>query len=81
MASVKPEQAEQFSEEDEDPGRVFAIFDAGQKGHTAPPDGATRDSLASRKLRKARHRIAAALRRVADAVEPPQAVRSAKRRA
>jgi hypothetical protein len=37
MAGVKPEEAKQFYEEDEDPARVFASFDAAEKGRTAPP--------------------------------------------
>jgi hypothetical protein len=41
MAGVNPEEARQFYEEDEDPAKVFAIFDAakreGRLGRTAPP--------------------------------------------
>ena len=31
MASMRPEQAKQFYEEDEDPQRVIALFDAAQR--------------------------------------------------
>jgi hypothetical protein len=37
MAGMRPEEAKQFYEEDEDPARVFALFDAADKGRTAPP--------------------------------------------
>lgn len=37
MAGMGPEEARQFYEEDEDPSRVFARFDAAEKGRTAPP--------------------------------------------
>ncbi len=36
MTGVKPEEAKQFYEEDEDPARVFASFEAAEKGRTAP---------------------------------------------
>ena len=35
---MRPDEAEQFYEEDEDPERVFAQFNAAGKGRTAPPD-------------------------------------------
>jgi hypothetical protein len=42
MAGVKPEEAKRFYEEDEDPAKVFALFDAakreGRTGRTAPPE-------------------------------------------
>lgn len=34
---MRPEKARNFYEEDEDPAQVFALFDAAEKGHTAPP--------------------------------------------
>ncbi len=41
MAGMRPEEAERFNEEDEDPAKVFAIFDAARKqgrlGRTRPP--------------------------------------------
>jgi hypothetical protein len=40
MAGMTPEEAENFYEEDEDPAEVFAWFDAGPYGVTAPPVGA-----------------------------------------
>lgn len=40
MAGMTPEEAENFYEEDEDPAEVFAWFDAGPHGVTAPPVGA-----------------------------------------
>jgi len=38
MTGMKPEQARDFYEEDEDPARIFALFDAADKGRTAPHD-------------------------------------------
>jgi hypothetical protein len=41
MVSMRPEQAREFCEEDEDPAEVFAVFDAaerkGQLKRTGPP--------------------------------------------
>ena len=37
MAGMGPDEAQQFYEEDEDPARVIALFDAAEKGRTAPP--------------------------------------------
>lgn len=34
---MTPEQAAQFYEEDEDPKKIFALFDSGEKGVTAAP--------------------------------------------
>lgn len=34
---MTPEQAEQFYEEDEDPKKIFALFDSGEKGVTTAP--------------------------------------------
>ncbi len=36
MTGMTPEEAAHFYEEDEDPQRVFAAFDAAEKGVTAP---------------------------------------------
>ncbi len=69
MTSVKAEEAERFYEEDEDPEEVFAAFDAGEKGRTAPPGG---KPPPSQWLHKLRHEIAVALRRVANVIEPSQ---------
>ena len=38
MTGMRPEQARDFYEEDEDPARIFALFDAADKGRTAPHD-------------------------------------------
>lgn len=38
MVGMRAEEARDFYEEDEDPARVFALFDAAEKGRTAPPD-------------------------------------------
>ena len=70
MASVKPQEAERFYEEDEDPARVFASFDAGQKGSTRPPAQTGPSSPWSGRLAGIRQRLARALRRAADVVEP-----------
>jgi hypothetical protein len=37
MADMTPEEAERFYEDDEDPQKIFAAFDAAPKGVTAPP--------------------------------------------
>ena len=40
MASMRPDEARHFSEQDEDPAKVFALFDAAERegglGRTAP---------------------------------------------
>jgi len=69
MTGVTPHEAERFYEEDEDPAQVFALFDAGQKSQTqrpAPPGLAARPG----KLTGLRQRLAGALRRAADVIEP-----------
>jgi hypothetical protein len=38
MVGMRAEEARDFYEEDEDPARVFALFDAAEKGRTAPPE-------------------------------------------
>jgi hypothetical protein len=81
MASVKPQEAEHFYEEDEDPARVFASFDAGQKGDTQRP-GRTGPSLPwSGRLAGIRQCLARALRRAADIVEPHRMAQPGQRRA
>jgi len=37
MVGMRAEEAQDFYEEDEDPARVFALFDAAEKGRTVPP--------------------------------------------
>ena len=78
MAGMRPEEAGQFHEEDEDPARVFALFEDADKGRTAPPSrsadpiplGQLLGELA-RELRqlRLRDRIARGLRRLADAIQ------------
>jgi hypothetical protein len=80
MASVKPHEAERFYEEDEDPARVFAAFDAGEKGQTQRA-GQTGQSPWASRLAGIRHRLAGALRRAADVVEPPPMTHPGQRRA
>ena len=80
MTGVKPEEAERFYEEDEDPAQVFALFDAGQEGHTARP-GQTEPSPVAGKLAALRQHIATALHRAADLIEPPGTARTGKRQA
>lgn len=80
MASVKPQEAERFYEEDEDPARVFAVFDAGQQGQTQQPGQAGLSPRPGR-LAGIRQRLAGALRRAADVVEPPRRARPRQRRA
>jgi len=36
MTGMTPEEADRFFEDDEDPTKVFAAFDAARKGITAP---------------------------------------------
>lgn len=69
MTGVKPEEAERFYEEDEDPSRVFGIFDAGRTGQTERR-GKARPSPAPGKLAVLRQHIAMVLRRAADIIEP-----------
>ena len=81
MTGVRPEEAMSFYEEDEDPARVFARYEAAEKGRTAPPAGrpSQRPDLTplrelaadlARDLRKLRPgaRLALALRHLADAI-------------
>ncbi|MCW2899067.1 MAG: hypothetical protein JWO67_1332 [Streptosporangiaceae bacterium] len=39
MAGIAPGDAERFAEEDEDPARIFAAFDAGSRALTVEPPG------------------------------------------
>jgi hypothetical protein len=80
MASVKPQEAERFYEEDEDPSRVFALFDAGQKRRTQRP-GQPGPSPRPGKLAGIRQRLAVVLRWAADVIEPPSVVQHRQRRA
>jgi len=81
MAGVKPEEAKRFYEEDEDPAKVFALFDAakreGRTGRTEPPElRPLRQQLAElardirRGLRELRiwERVALSLERAASAI-------------
>lgn len=38
MVGMRAEEARDFYEEDDDPTRVFALFDAAEKGRTASPE-------------------------------------------
>jgi hypothetical protein len=38
MVGMRAEEAQEFYEEDEDPARVFGLFDAAEKGRTASPE-------------------------------------------
>jgi hypothetical protein len=67
MVGVRVDEADRFYEEDEDPREVFAAFDAGRKGRTAPPRDRDASSTRSARLR---FEIAAVLRRLAKAIEP-----------
>ncbi len=67
MIGVKAEEAERFYEEDEDPKEVFAVFDAAEKGRTAPPQGKHPSPHWTEKLR---HEIASVLLRIAKVIEP-----------
>lgn len=67
MVGMKASEAEHFYEEDEDPQKIFALFEAGKKGVTAPPRSSR---LSAHWLRKARYELAIALRRLATFIEP-----------
>jgi hypothetical protein len=70
---MEAEQANRFYEEDEYPREVFAVFDAAEKGRTAPTEP---ESDASRPVAWAdrlRHDIARALRRAANAIDSSHA--------
>jgi hypothetical protein len=41
MVGMRAQDAQDFYEEDEDPARVFALFDAAEKSLTAPPEPTT----------------------------------------
>lgn len=69
MVSMKAEEAERYSEDDEDPREVFAAFDVGHKGLTAPHA----EDPADGPVRWMRHELAVALRRLANVIEPPRA--------
>jgi hypothetical protein len=84
MAGMRPEEAEQFYEEDEDPAKVFAIFGAaraqGRLGRTRPPGKYQPPDLTpmrellgdlARDLRKLqlRDRIAVLMHQLAEAIE------------
>jgi len=66
MTVMRPDEAEQFYEEDEDPARVFAVFDAaknqGRTGRTAPHDQSKQPELTP--LRDLAHDHLADLRRL-----------------
>jgi hypothetical protein len=72
MKVMRPEQARDFYEEDEDPARIEAIFDTGEKGYTAPPRGL--------RVRQLRERAAAALRLMAQFLESNSGERRGMRR-
>lgn len=69
MVSMKAKEAKRFYEDDEDPQDVFAAFEAGQKELTAPRAEHSPGGL----VRRMRHELAVALRRLANIVEPPRA--------
>jgi hypothetical protein len=67
MAGMGPEEARHFYEEDEDPSRVFAQFDAAEKGRTAPPGNKPAAQHTTRRptARKQQHSSSAATLRYA----------------
>jgi len=69
MKGMKAEEANRFYEEDEDPQEVFAIFDAAEKGRTAPPASPTGEVGSARWTRRLRHEVAEALRHLANVIE------------
>lgn len=93
MKVMRPEQAKDFHEEDEDPARKEAIFDTGEKGYTAQARGARVRQLRIQKLGgvaarfamdirnlRLRERAATALRLLADLLESNSCERRVMRR-
>jgi hypothetical protein len=64
MTGMRPEQARDFYEEDEDPARIFALFDAADKGGTAPHDDHPRREPDLVPLRDLARQLAADLRKL-----------------
>jgi hypothetical protein len=71
MTSMRAEEAERFYEEDEDAGEVRAVFDAAEKGRTAPPVSSDVERPPARLAERLRHAIASMLRQAANSIEPP----------
>jgi hypothetical protein len=79
MAGMSPEEARNFHEEDEDPQKIFALFEAGQKRHTMRPGDHKPDPRPMHEVLgelaqllrqfRLRDRIATGLRHLATAVE------------
>jgi hypothetical protein len=69
MAGMTAEEADRFCEEDEDPREVFAVFDAAEKGRTAPTEPASGAGRPVAWADRLRHDIAMALRRAANAID------------
>jgi len=62
MVGMRAEEAQDFYEEDEDPARVFALFDAAEKGRTAPPEVAASSEPDLTPLRELLHELGTQLR-------------------
>lgn len=73
MKYMKADEANRFYEEDEDPQAVFAIFDASEKGLTAPRESSSTEVQPAKWGERLRHEMARALRRVANAIDSPHA--------
>ena len=73
MKGMKAEEAGRFYEEDEDPDKVFAAFDAGEKGRTAPPGSVTPARRPVTRADRLRHDLAMALRRAANFIDSSHA--------
>jgi hypothetical protein len=71
MTSMRAEEAERLYEEDEDPREVFAVFDAADKGRTAPPTPSSGERPPARFAERWRHAVAGVLRQAANSIEPP----------
>jgi hypothetical protein len=73
MTGMEAEQADRFYEEDEDPREVFAVFDAAEKGRTAPKEPGSGTGRPGAWADRLRHDIAMALRRAANAIDSSHA--------
>jgi hypothetical protein len=73
MKGMRAEEAGRFYEEDEDPDEVFALFDAAEKGRTAPPRPMTDSRRSVAWANRLRHELASALRWAANFIDSTHA--------
>jgi hypothetical protein len=73
MKGIKAGEAHRFYEEDEGPREVSAVFDAAEKGRTAPPEPLPAARRPTAWADRLRHDIAMALRRAANVIDSTHA--------